>query len=528
MPPWEKYQGDGSADSANGPWAKYAPKEKSDTQSLDLADVPGRALENLGPSAKRFGESMVQPFIHPIETAKNIGKVSLGYASKIAPGSLTNQRFGPYADAVNKFFVDRYGGWENIKHTMAEDPVGFAADIATVATGGEAALARLPGAVGKVGEVSGQVAKYTNPLNVGKVLPQAGKLASEIGGVVTGKGGETFRGLAREGYKGGRGEVVARQNLRAPEQYAPDIVKKARSALAEMYLERSADYQKFAAQFGQQSKPLSFNEIDAAVGKVQGMGRFRGLDVSRLAGEKALTDAQEMITGIQKNINEWKALPPQFFHTGPGLDALKQHIGSKIDWKTRPDAANKAAQEIYNAIRDTIAKQDPAYAAAMKDYSQATDLLQNVEKTLSLGKKASEDTALRKLLSTTRSDVNTNFGRRKSLAEELNKRDPSIMPALYGQSAAPLAPGGLARGAAGGVGLYELAQHGALNPKIIAALLSTSPRLWGEAALAAGKGARKAKDLTPQQILDLYKKLPPNVLQQLGLGSRAVGGNPAQ
>jgi len=488
-----------------------ASQEKSE---LNLLDVPGEAFKNLIPSAKAAGESLIQPIVHPIETAKGLSRLGAGVAQKLsrtrvdpATGNITFDRgapgqYEPYADAAGQFLANRYGGWANIKNTMATDPVGFVADLATVVPGGQEALVRAPGALAKFG----------------------GKAATETIGVVTGKGGEAYRGLAKVGFEGGPAAQAATQNLRAPEQFAPEIVSKARSALADMFLERSAEYQKFQTKFGKQTTPLSFNDIDAAIQKGVDVGRFRGLDVAKLAGEKDLTAAQQMLTEIAGNVNAWKSLPPEF-RTGPGLDALKQHIGSKIDWKTRPDAVNKVAQDVYHAIRDTIAKQDRQYAKAMKNYQQATDMLQQIEKTLSLGKKASEDTALRKLLSTTRSDVNTNFGRRLSMAEELNRRDPSILPSLYGQAAAPLAPGGLARGAAGLGGLAALYEHG-LSPKLLATLAATSPRLWGEAALAAGKGARKAADLVPQQIIDAARAAGPykDLIAKLGLAARAAGG----
>jgi len=37
---------------------------------------------------------------------------------------------------VYKMVSDRYGGWENIKKTVSEDPVGFASDVSAILTGG--------------------------------------------------------------------------------------------------------------------------------------------------------------------------------------------------------------------------------------------------------------------------------------------------------------------------------------------------------------------------------------------------------
>src|SRR5215469_7114623 len=176
---------DWAQQSANLPaWVQAASQKDSATQTLDLVDVPGQAVEHLGESAKRFGEAVMAPVAHPVETAKNLGKLAAGGLQKAQgafglPRSLGTQ-YEPYADAVGRFFKDRYGGWDNIKRTMAQDPVGFAADIATVASGTEALR------LGKLSEVAGQVGKFTDPL---RAVPALAKPVTEGVGVLTGKGG---------------------------------------------------------------------------------------------------------------------------------------------------------------------------------------------------------------------------------------------------------------------------------------------------------------------------------------------------
>ena len=230
-------------------------------------------------------------------------------------------------------------------------------------------------------------------------------------------------------------------------------------------------------------------------------------------------DVENAVAGFKRAIRTDPSLG-----TAIGFDKLKQYIGRIKDSQRYGSPEWKVASDVYNSIRNTIAKQEPSYAKAMKDYEAASDQLEQITKTLSLGKKASDDTALRKLLSSTRSDVNTNFGQRQKLVEELNKRDPSIVPGLAGQAYAPLVPGGLAGAGAGGMGAWELgsliAGHG-LNPSVLAAIASTSPRLWGEIALAAGRGARKVKDLTPeavQQVLSYHRPAT-----EAALAARAAG-----
>jgi hypothetical protein len=133
-------------------------------------DVPGMAMKNIGPSAKQFGSDIVQPFLHPVETAKSLGNLGLGIIQKVIPGE---QEAEKYADAVGQFFADRYGGEEELKRTLATDPVGFLADVSTVLTGGGALAAKLPGMAGKVGQIAGTAGRAIDPLTQAIKAPAA-------------------------------------------------------------------------------------------------------------------------------------------------------------------------------------------------------------------------------------------------------------------------------------------------------------------------------------------------------------------
>lgn len=139
------------------------PVDASQQPAPTLSDVPMMALRNLPSSALQFGEDVVQPFVHPIETAESLKNIGLGALDKVG---LTNTGHEQYADAVGKFLVDRYGSWDAIKRTMATDPVGIAADVATVLTGGEAVAGRLPGIAGRTAEIAGTVGRTVDPINV--------------------------------------------------------------------------------------------------------------------------------------------------------------------------------------------------------------------------------------------------------------------------------------------------------------------------------------------------------------------------
>jgi len=161
-----------------------AEKFKSDATSPFRPDMtPIEAgvaqIKNIPQSAARFGANIITPLVHPVETAKNIGTLAKGTYHKFTDGE---QEEEAAVDAVKNFFVDRYGGLENIQKTAVEDPVGFLADIAMLFTGGGAAL-KATGTLGKVpaitkaGQVASRVGKVLDPVTsasgvVGKMIPE--------------------------------------------------------------------------------------------------------------------------------------------------------------------------------------------------------------------------------------------------------------------------------------------------------------------------------------------------------------------
>lgn len=137
------------------------------------SDVPGEALANVGPSAASFYKGLVTAITSPVQTAKGVIDVGAGALQNVLPKQLVDlvnqidnnpeaaKRAVDAANAVGGMFKDRYGSVEALKNTLATDPVGAAADLSTLFTGGASATARVAPAVSKV---MGTVGKYTNPL----------------------------------------------------------------------------------------------------------------------------------------------------------------------------------------------------------------------------------------------------------------------------------------------------------------------------------------------------------------------------
>ena len=193
-------------------------------------------------------------------------------------------------------------------------------------------------------------------------------------------------------------------------------------------------------------------------------------------------DEQGKISEVADIIQEWKLDPAR--HNVEGLDALKRRIGAVYPENPKQAQAQRVIDTMYNSVKKTIEEQAPDYAATMKDYSTMTDQIREIEKSLSLGNKATADTAMRKLQSLMRNNVATNYGGRIESAGKLSEYGAeNLMPALAGQALSELAPRGIAR--AGNIAGFGAAITA--NPLSALALPLASPRLMGEAAYGAGR-----------------------------------------
>jgi len=219
--------------------------------------------------------------------------------------------------------------------------------------------------------------------------------------------------------------------------------------------------------------------------------------------------AAETVDELKDIVGQWKSLDPTEYHTPEGMDALKQAIGDVRDSTQFGTPARRAADQLYNSVKSEIVKQAPGYSKVMKDYSEASATLKEVEKTLSLGERASKDTAIRKLQSLLRNNAQTSYGNRLNLASTLEtKGGVELIPSIAGQAMNSWTPRGMvgAMEKAGAAGIAGASLGGYLSPMLLAAAPLTSPRLVGETAYALGRGAGVARSATNparQAMLDL-------------------------
>lgn len=177
-------------------------------------------------------------------------------------------------------------------------------------------------------------------------------------------------------------------------------------------------------------------------------------------------------------------------YTPEGFDRMKQAVGDLMyDSNRAPEGSlsRNIAGDVYNRMKDEIVRQSPSYAKAMSDYEQASKKLREMQKTFSLAEGSSTDTAARKLLSTARHNVTSNFGYRDKLMKELAQKEPTLPSAIAGQTLNSWQPRGLvANGHMSAAAMVALLH----NPALLAAIPAFSPKVAGGAAYAAGLPAR--------------------------------------
>ena len=202
-------------------------------QRRSFSDVPGEALANVGTSAANFYKGLITAITNPAQTAMGVLDVGAGTLQNLLPKELVDlvnqidnkpeaaKRAVDAANAVGGMYKDRYGSVEALKNTLATDPVGAAADLSTLFTGGASATARIAPTTSKV---LSAVGKYTNPL-----LPVT--TAANYGLALSAKGaGNVIDAITGERAATRAGNIV--RNALTEEGRAPQNLAAAQNALA--------------------------------------------------------------------------------------------------------------------------------------------------------------------------------------------------------------------------------------------------------------------------------------------------------
>lgn len=298
-------------------------------------------------------------------------------------------------------------------------------------------------------------------------------------GVSTGAGGESLK----QAFKGGDDFVA---NMRGNVEPAA-VVEQAKSGVQNMRQQMYDAYKNAKGGWAGDTTPMSFAPIGQAFDDAVAKFSFKGIP---------RPGTPEVQAKVEKELVGWleRARKDPSFLTVEGMDALKRHLSDIVPTDITNRTGRAFVTEVVEGVKKAIIAEKPQYAAAMKDYWAKSTQLDEISRSLSLGEKATVDTALRKLQSLMRNNVNSNFGQRLKSAEALAAQGgQDVLPAVAGQALNSWTPRGLqglgASGAATGAVLTS-------NPWALSLMPAASPRMMGEAANVAGRVVRA---LTPEE-----------------------------
>lgn len=469
----------------------------------NLSDIPGQAMRNAPGDAMEIGKSLYEAATHPVQTIEGVARLGSGAINNTFPqlagvdkwlsdkglkepsnpNEVASQQ--QLASDVGQHYKDAYGGWENIKHSLATKPVSSLLDASTLLSGGGAVLkAPVLGAKSaKVGNVVTKAGGLLNPVNA--VTKPTGLLARPLLGLSTGAGGDAITEAFRAGERGGTYGKSFRANMRGKEPQDA-VISDAKNALNKMVQDRRNEYIQGMAATKANKAVLDYAPVETAM---------QDLVDTLFHGPVSTTDKASLSLAkeVGKSIDEWKKNFPN--PTAEDFDRLKIKIDNlKPNWTQETGDQGRIISTMYNAVKNEIMAKEPTYAATMKAYEESKAVQTEIEQALSLKKKSSKDAALRKLQSVLRDNANTNYGSRVDNVKKLEATGaaPNMMPKLAGQSLKSLAPRGLSKLVTTG-----LLGGAFFQPQLLAALPFTSPRLVGELTHLLGRMPKPGKAILP-------------------------------
>jgi len=452
---------------AQGNIEEMLKQAKTPEEAQSWQDALQASMRNFPKSAAAQVQGIGHAIMHPLQTAQGLIDIPAGALNRAFPGTIgaLSQASNPEAtaranqtyDSLIDSYKEKYGSEQGFKTALSNDPVGVLMDLATVAS-----------------PVSGGLRK----MGV-RPLAAAGDLTASGLGMTTGVGKEAVTNAFKAGLEG---DQTFMQNMRGqvPMQDALDAAKQ---GLENIKQKKNAQYRSGIMDITNDKSILDFSDVDKALSDAQKLNTFKG----QIVNQRGYETYQKM----QDIVNHWKTLDPAEYHTPEGFDSLKKTLGGIADSIPREEkTAAMAASQVYNKVKQTINNQAPTYSEVMKNYADASDQIREIEKTFNLKDRFTADTALRKLQSITRNNVNTNYGQRIDLAKQLEAQGGvPFINALSGQAMSSFVPRGLA-GNIGGIG--TLGASYLANPMAIGMLPFQSPRLIGEAAYGLGRGSGAA------------------------------------
>ena len=467
---------------------------------LAWSDVLSGAAGNAPASTMQLLEDTVSIITSPWETTKALGRVLAGTVQKIIPGEQDAEK---YAEAFGGAMVERYGGIENFKRTIRDDPAGVASDLLGLISGGATTVARVGGTVGRVAKTTADVANILDPA----ALP-----ARVAGRVLNPNTRPEVTRLMDQGVTPTPGQVLggawkAAEDKATSIPILGDVINAARRRGATQ-LNRAA-YARALDPIGEKHSGVTgaegIAEVSDKLGKayddlmpqlrlVPDDGMF--LDITKAVedaaaeltpqGRKILSDVlNKKVLGHMENVAE--GIPGEHLKT---IQTDLRTIASRYNKSlmASEQVIGGALSKVDHAIMDSLARSNPQHAEKLR---AADTGYANYVRLRAAGKMANADKApgfspsqLRSAVaSTDRSVGKGDTARGRSLMQDLSGDAIEVMgPGI--PDSGTFARGAFATAAGGGLGYLEPTLLGA-------AATATTPYWPGAQRLAANLLARR-------------------------------------
>lgn len=469
--------------------------DNNDERELSWSEVASGAQKTAGHSTAQAALSVVQPFLHPIQTATTFKELGKGLYSKAlslsgVPGdSADKEKDEAVVNAIGQYYADRYGSIKGLKKALASDPASVVADVAGVLSLGTGTAVRAPGLIGKAARAVNKAAMVADPTNLAaQAFVRAPTKALQVISSVKGPAlsGVSSRSI-KEARLAGLNKTNAYNLARTGKLSGNDIVDLADQGLDKLRAARNQQYRTNSAFIRANTTPLSYSDIEDQIRKLRTDNLSRqGIPVNP-AVDKTLSK-------IEKEVQAWKK---SGHNTAGDFDDLKKRLSQLNFGKLsaqKPNWDGAVVGKVLGSIRSTINKQVPEYSRFMGDYAEASDIIDDMRRSLALGQHQNYASGISRL------QIAFKGGKGRGAFNDLAEIAPELPAAVAGYNMQEWLPKGLSQY----IAPFALAGNTAavtagLNPLTVASTaLHASPRALGRVTYGGGAASRMATKWSPE------------------------------
>ena len=388
---------------------------------------------NVIKSGYNVAKGVAGAVMHPIDTASGLVDVGAGALQNALPKGVVDfvnkfdsnpdaaKRAVAAADAVGGVYKEKYGGLDKIKKTLYEDPVGAAADLSALLSGGAALVRGAPvvaaGALKVAGapEMAATVARaapvaaeIAAPVaEVGRAINPMNAVPLETAGKLVAKGGNFLanamnpKAAALLSAAEGRGPEIVNA-LRNAQAATPGYVPTAGEAVTNLGVTKYPALQQEVARFapteyyqrgqGQNAalmQPLNVAEsIPTAIAK---RGAETGPMYEAATAPGKVADVSKVASHIdsvlQRNpgntalVNEFNVIKKGLTDESGALRTDAQQISSTVDniKAALKDEKNSFIKGELNKAKDMLVEAIPGYTEAQKQFAKLSKPINQME-----------------------------------------------------------------------------------------------------------------------------------------------------